>query len=120
MDFSNIVEQYWPFLVLILWFSYKRWNSQKVISMLPQLKRDGALLVDVRSAREFASGNAPGTVNIPLTELSRRLSEIPASAPVVICCASGIRSGMAKLLLKKNGYKNVHNIGTWGKFLDKS
>lgn len=98
MDFSNIVEQYWPFLVLILWFSYKRWNSQKVISMLPQLKRDGALLVDVRSAREFASGNAPGTVNIPLTELSRRLSEIPASAPVVLCCASGTRSGMAKLL----------------------
>lgn len=88
--------------------------------MLPQLKRDGAMLVDVRSASEFASGNAPGTVNIPLTELSRRLSEIPKSSPVVFCCASGTRSGMARLLLKKNGYKKVHNIGTWDKFLDKS
>jgi rhodanese-related sulfurtransferase len=88
--------------------------------MLPQLKRDGALLVDVRSSAEFASGNAPGTVNIPLTELNRRLNEIPKAAPVVLCCASGTRSGMAKLLLKKNGYKNVHNIGTWNKFIDKS
>ena len=88
--------------------------------MLPELKRAGAFFVDVRSAGEFASRNAPGTVNIPLTQLSRRLDEIPASAPVVLCCASGTRSGMAKLLLMKNGYKKVHSIGTWGKFLDKS
>ena len=74
------------------------------------------MLVDVRSTGEFASRNAPGTINIPLTELSRRLGEIPKSSPVVLCCASGTRSGMAKLLLIKNGYKNVHNIGTWNKF----
>lgn len=88
--------------------------------MLPELMRKGAMLVDVRSAGEFASRNAPGTINIPLTELSRRLGEIPKSSPVVLCCASGTRSGMAKLLLIKNGYKNVHNIGTWNKFLGKS
>jgi rhodanese-related sulfurtransferase len=34
-----------------------------------------------------------------------------------VCCASGTRSGMARLLLKKNGYQNVHNIGTWSKLL---
>ncbi len=119
MDLPTIFQQYWPFLILILWISYKRWNSQRVIAMLPELKRNGALLVDVRSAGEFANGNAPGTINIPLTQLSRRLGEIPTSCPVVLCCASGTRSGMAKLLLMKNGYKNVHNIGTWNKFLDK-
>ncbi|HSO45943.1 MAG TPA: rhodanese-like domain-containing protein [Rhodoferax sp.] len=85
--------------------------------MLPELKKSGALFVDVRSAGEFASGNAPGTINIPLNELGSRLGEIPKSAPVVLCCASGTRSGMAKLLLKKNGYREVYNIGTWGKFL---
>jgi rhodanese-related sulfurtransferase len=86
--------------------------------MLPELKNEGAMFIDVRSPGEFANGNAPGTINIPLQELGSRLNEIPKSSPVVLCCASGTRSGMAKLLLKKNGYPKVHNIGTWTKFLD--
>jgi rhodanese-related sulfurtransferase len=86
--------------------------------LLPELKRDGAIFVDVRSAAEFANGNAPGTINIPLQELGSRLGEIPKSAPVVLCCASGTRSGMAKLMLRKNGYRKVYNIGAWSKFLD--
>lgn len=86
--------------------------------MLPELKKNGAKLIDVRSAGEFASGHAPGTINIPLQELGNRLREIPKTSPVVLCCASGTRSGMAKMLLKKNGYRNVYNIGTWSKFLD--
>jgi rhodanese-related sulfurtransferase len=85
--------------------------------MLPDLRKNGALFVDVRSAGEFAAAHAPGTINIPLPELGRRLSELPKSSPVVLGCASGTRSGMAKLLLKKNGYQNVHNIGAWSKFL---
>jgi len=36
---------------------------------------------------------------------------------VVLCCASGTRSGMAKLLLKKNGYPRVFNIGRWSNLL---
>jgi rhodanese-related sulfurtransferase len=117
MNFANMFEQYWPFLALVLWFGYKSWNSRRVVALLPELRKSGALFIDVRSAGEFASGNAPGTVNIPLPELGGRLGEIPKSSPVVLCCASGTRSGMAKLLLKKNGYQNVHNVGTWGKLL---
>ncbi len=120
MNFLEIVEQYWPFMALGLWFAYKWWNSKRVIAMLPELKKNGAVFVDVRSPGEFATGNAPGTINIPLGELGSRLSEIPKTSPVVLCCASGTRSGMAKLLLKKNGYSQVHNIGTWTKFLDLS
>ena len=74
----------------------------------------------VRSAEEFAAGNAPGTINIPLPELASRLGEIPKSSVVVLCCASGTRSGMAKLVLKKNGYPKVYNIGAWSKFLSRS
>jgi rhodanese-related sulfurtransferase len=117
MNFANVLEQYWPMLALLLWFGYKWWTSKRVVAMLPDLKSRGALFVDVRSAGEFASGNAPGTVNIPLPELGSRLAEIPKSNPVVLCCASGTRSGMASLLLKKNGYSQVYNVGTWGKLL---
>jgi phage shock protein E len=36
---------------------------------------------------------------------------------VVVCCASGTRSGMARLKLKKNGYGQVFNIGKWTNLL---
>jgi rhodanese-related sulfurtransferase len=86
--------------------------------MLPALKQKGASFIDVRSAAEFAHASAPGTVNIPLQELNTRLNDIPKSSPVVLCCATGTRSGMAKMVLKRNGYKNVYNIGNWTKFLN--
>jgi rhodanese-related sulfurtransferase len=119
MDFADLFQKYWPFMALVAWFGYKWWNTKKIVAMLPELKKSGAMLVDVRSAGEFAHGSAPGTVNIPLQELGSRLGEIPRSSPVVLGCASGTRSGMAKLLLKKNGYQNVYNIGTWSKFISR-
>ena len=118
MNLPGFFENYWPFMALGLWFAYKWWNSKRVVAMLPELKKNGAIFIDVRSAGEFATGNAPGTINIPLQELGRRLGEIPKSSPVVLCCASGTRSGMAKMMLKKNGYPNVYNVGTWGKLLN--
>lgn len=113
MGFAGFVELYWPLMALALWFGYKWWNARRVMAMLPELRKNGALLVDVRSAAEFAGGNAPGSINIPLQELGSRLKEVPASAPVVLCCASGTRSGMARLMLKRKGYKQVFNIGKW-------
>ena len=111
MDFF---EQYWPLLALVLWFGYKWWAAKKVVAQLPELRQSGAVFVDVRSAAEFASGNAPGSINIPLPELKSRLSELPKDCDVVLCCASGSRSGMAKMMLKSNGFQKVHNAGTWG------
>ena len=117
MDFEGIFQQYWPLMAVALWFGYKWWNARKVVAMLPALKQQGAVLVDVRSAAEFASGSAPGSVNIPLGELGSRLKEIPTSVPVVLCCASGTRSGMAKMMLKKNGFEQVFNVGKWSNLL---
>ncbi len=113
----DALKNYWPMLALALWLGYKWWNARRVMRLLPQLKQEGATLVDVRSAAEFASGNAPGTINIPLHELGSRLAEVPRTGPVVVGCASGSRSGMAKLVLKKNGYTKVHNIGAWRNFM---
>ena len=55
----EIIKNYWPFLAMGLWFGYKWWNSKKIIAMLPELKKQGAVFVDVRSSGEFASANAP-------------------------------------------------------------
>jgi phage shock protein E len=113
----EMIKNYWALIALALWIAYKWWNSRRIVALLPQLKEKGATFIDVRSNQEFASGNAPGTINIPLNELNSRIHEIPKTTPVVLCCASGTRSGMAKMIFKKNGHKEVYNIGTWTKFL---
>ena len=103
----KFIQDYWPMMALALWFGYKWWNARRVIALLPQLKTEGAILLDVRSEAEFASGN----------ELGQHLGSIPKTSPVVVGCASGTRSGMAKLMLKKNGYQRVYNIGAWRNFM---
>ena len=110
----QFIEQYWALLALITWFGYKGWAAKQVVRRLPELRQNGAVFVDVRSAAEFASGYAPGSINIPLNELPSRLAELPKDRDVVVFCASGSRSGMAKMMLKVKGFHNVHNAGTWG------
>ena len=117
MNIQALLQNYWPFLLLAAWFGYKWWNARRVAAMLPEFRRAGASLIDVRSPAEFAQANAPGTVNIPLQDLGSRLGEIPKTAPVVVGCASGTRSGMARMMLKRHGYTRVYNIGAWSNFL---
>jgi len=80
---------------------------------LMTLKAAGAQIVDVRTEAEFAQGHVPGSRNIPLDQVPARIREIDPAVPVLLCCASGGRSGMAKTILERAGYLNVHNAGPW-------
>lgn len=111
------LQQYWPLGAVALWFGFKWWRARRVVALLPQLKAQGATLVDVRTLAEFAQASAPGTLNIPLDALGTRLDELPRDKPVVLGCASGTRSGMARMLLKKHGYTQLYNIGSWRNFM---
>lgn len=79
-----------------------------------ELIANGALIVDVRTKSEFASGHPKGAINIPLQELSTGLKKLKSKDQVIItCCASGMRSASAKGILKSAGFPNVHNGGAW-------
>ena len=78
---------------------------------------NGALLLDVRTKAEFAGGHAEGSKNIPLDQLSGNISKLDKSKPIVAVCASGMRSGSAVNLLKKHGFTEVYNGGSWTKYL---
>jgi len=67
----------------------------------------------VRSLAEFAGGHAAGSVNIPLPEISGRARELDPNRAVIVCCASGTRSAMAAHRLRKQGFKQVLNAGSW-------
>jgi phage shock protein E len=79
--------------------------------VVEQVIRGGAKIVDVRTPDEFARGAYPGAVNIPLQALSSRLRDIPKDRPVVVYCASGMRSASAARLLARAGYEQVLNAG---------
>lgn len=72
----------------------------------------GAVIVDVRSPAEYASGHISNSVNIPLDSLQGRLSKLKKGVPVITCCASGMRSRVARSILQSNGFK-VYNGGSW-------
>lgn len=72
-------------------------------------------LVDVRSAAEFANGHVKGSVNIPMDLLSKNMKMLKTKQPIVIFCQSGMRAGMAKAMLNKNGIDQVTNVGGWQK-----
>lgn len=100
-----------PFLLFIAWmFWQRRGLSAKSLSLL--LAR-GAQVVDVRSPAEFRGGHVPGSKNIPLDQIQTRSKELDRQKPVVLCCASGSRSAMAVSLLKRQGFTDVHNAGSW-------
>jgi len=78
-----------------------------------QLVKDGAIILDVRTPGEYASGHIKGSKNFPLQSLQQNLIKIPKDKVIITCCASGMRSGSAKSILLSSGFKEVHNGGGW-------
>lgn len=73
---------------------------------------EDALVLDVRTVREFAAGHVAGARHLPLAELPRRLEELAPwrERPVLIFCHSGRRSARAAALLRRAGFQRVHKL----------
>lgn len=73
-----------------------------------------ATIVDVREPFEYQMGRVEGSINIPLGEVTGRLEEFKnMKKPLVLCCASGGRSGQATQYLSQCGVEQVYNGGGW-------
>ncbi len=72
----------------------------------------GAVLLDVRTTNEYRQGHIPGSINIPLDQISRVPGTVPQKdTPLFVHCLSGARSGQAVRQLEQMGYTSVKNIG---------
>ena len=67
-------------------------------------------LVDVREPHEFDICRIPGSVLIPLGDVPRRMHELDSADEIVVHCRSGQRSARAVDLLKKAGFRRIHNL----------
>ncbi len=77
----------------------------------------GALVIDVRSPGEYSAGHLAQAINIPLGEIETALPRRVAdkSQVLLLHCASGVRSGLAKNKLIGMGYPNTFNLGSYGR-----
>lgn len=74
------------------------------------LNKDDSVLLDVRTLMENSMGSIPGSINIPVDDLRKRINELPKDKTIYIYCAIGLRGYLAYRILTQNGFKNVKSI----------
>jgi phage shock protein E len=116
MNSTNLVT--WIVIIgaVVVFLLLKRMSLVSTATARDWLSK-GALVIDVRSEGEYQAGHLPGAISIPLGRLG---DEIVRRAPdkeqaILLHCLSGTRSSMAKTMLKRMGYRNVFNLGSYGR-----
>ncbi len=105
-----------PVALVVGWLVFKQ-LTQVSSAEAKRLVAAGARLIDVRSPGEYAAGHLPGSVNVPVGELSARAKELgPKDQPKVVYCASGTRSALARSVLKGQGFQQVFNLGAMSRW----
>jgi rhodanese-related sulfurtransferase len=68
------------------------------------------LVLDVRGPGEWVSKHVNGSVNVPLTQLQRRIGDVPRTRRIAVMCGGGYRSSIAVGILKKNGIRDIEEL----------
>ncbi len=102
--------------VIAAFLIFKQVNAVKPETARGWLKK-GATVIDVRSEAEFQEKHLPGTINIPLDRLGDEIARVAPNKeqPLLLHCLSGTRSGAGEGTLRKMGYRNVFNLGSYGR-----
>jgi rhodanese-related sulfurtransferase len=84
-------------------------SPQQAVQMI---NREKAQVIDVCSAEEFAAGHLIGARHVPLDQLEQQLASVAKnkSQPLILVCASGLRSKRAVAVAKKLGYEQAHSL----------
>ena len=102
--------------IIIIFFIKKRFFDHTNYKAL----LEEGVIIDVRSEEEFMTGNIESSINMPMMQLSSNLNQLKdKDQPIITCCASGMRSAFARIILISYGYNNVVNGGGWNSLENK-
>lgn len=79
-------------------------------------------LLDVRTPAEFADHHIPGSINIPIDELEKRIGELPLDRHIIVICQHGVRSTLVEKYLKEKEYlvdQLENGLVAWGGQLER-
>ena len=91
------------------------------IEKLEGMKKQGAVVIDVRSLQEYKEGHIEGAISIPEYEIKNRMKkELPnLEQTIIVYCGTGHRSRRAQKVLEKMGYSQVYNlVNGWQNYWD--
>ena len=79
-------------------------------------------ILDVREPWEYQIACLPESLNIPMSEMFTRLTELDSQSEIIVICHHGIRSRAIAKLLEQQGFENVINlsggIDSWSRTVD--
>ena len=102
-------------LILAIGYFYMKRAGQIPSKEAEEYLKNGAMVIDVRSANEFESGHILRAYNVPLDRLEMMVGTVAKDKNKVLLlhCSTGVRSRLAKKRLEEIGYKNVFNLGSY-------
>lgn len=100
-------------ILLTVYVIYRIYQYQTLDDGLDQLIKKGAVILDVRTEKEYAMEHIEGSLNISLGTIRERYTELDPDKTYITVCSHGLRSVKAEKILKERGFKHVHNGGAW-------
>jgi len=120
IEFTNahpmLVGSFFAILTLLVFnlfgSRFRGYNVASPADATTLINRNDAVVVDVRTVKEFNEGHIINSIHIPQADISTRLSDIEKykHKPIIVSCRSGQRSGQVCGQLKKQGFDHIYNL----------
>jgi rhodanese-related sulfurtransferase len=91
---------------MLVWPFVRSRASGPALSTL--INSRNAVVIDVRTPEEFATGSLPGARNIPVDKFDQKMRDIKKDKPLIVVCATSSRAGRAAAQLRASGYGEVY------------
>ncbi len=89
--------------------------SDEELTQAREAVKNGAIIVDVRTAKEFNQKHIKGAINVPIEAIMKGNIKLPKNKEIVVYCRTGSRSSISARVLKEQGW-TVHDVATQGEW----
>lgn len=98
-------------LFILVYITFRTYRILNIDKGLDTMVKNGAVILDVRTAAEYKMGHLKNSVNIPLSQLRRDSIPFEKNSKIITCCSHGLRSVKAVTILREKGFKYSYNGG---------